>query len=104
MAPQVLCIISLEHFQMKPTLPINVLQSLHIHLAVVRNFISLGISSELVCLMSLGINSHILQASEDMLSVLKCTLRFFCLCSSGPLFKLYSLYKVENIFHNSGSK
>ena len=104
MAPQVLCIISLEHFQIKPTLPINVLQSLQRHLAVVRNFISLCISSELACLMSLGINSHILQASEDMLSVLKCTLRFFCLCSSGPLFKLYSLYKVENIFHNSGSK
>ena len=55
---------------MKPTLPIYVLQSLQGHLSVVQDFIfSLNISNEFALLMSLGTNSHIFGASEDMLSV-----------------------------------
>ena len=75
---------------MKPTLPIYVLQSLQGHLSVVQNFIfSLNIPNEFALLISLGINSHILGASEDMLSVPKYTVRFLRLCSSGSFLKLY---------------
>ena len=75
---------------MKPTLPIYVLQSLQGHLSVGQNFIfSLNIPNEFALLMSLGINSHILGANEDMLSVPKYTVRFFRLCSSGSFPKLY---------------
>ena len=69
---------------MKPTLPIYDLQSLQGHLSVVQNFIfSLNISNEFVLLMLLGINPHILGASEDMLSVPKHTVLFLRLYSSG---------------------
>ena len=65
-------------------------QSLQGHLSVVQNFIfSLNIPSEFAFLMSLGINSHILGASEDMLSVPKYTVRFLRLCSFGSFLKLY---------------
>ena len=75
---------------MKPTLPIYVLQSLQGHLSVVQNFIfSLNIPNEFALLISLGINPHILGASEDMLSVPKCTVRFLRLCSSGSFLRLY---------------
>ena len=75
---------------MKLTLPLYVLQSLQGHLFVVQNFIfSLNIPNELALLMSLGINSHILGASKDMLSVPKYTVRFLRLCSSGLFLKLY---------------
>ena len=75
---------------MKPTLPIYVLQSLQGHLSVVQNFIfSLNISNEFALLMSLGTNSHIFGASEDMLSVPKYTVRFLRLCSSGSFLKLH---------------
>ena len=75
---------------MKPTLPIDVLQSLQGHLSVVQNFIfSLNIPNEFALLISLGFNSHIFGASEDMLSVPKYTVRFLRLCSSGSFLKLY---------------
>ena len=75
---------------MKPTLPIAVLQSLQGHLSVVQNFIfTLNISNESALLMSLGTNSHILGASEDILSVPKYTFRFLRLCNSGSFLKLY---------------
>ena len=68
---------------MKPTLPIYVLQSLQGYLSVVQNIIfSINVPNEFALLMSLGINSHILGASEDMLSVPKYTVRFLRLCSS----------------------
>ena len=75
---------------MKPTLPIYVLQSLQGHLSVVQNFIfSLNFPSEFAFLVVLGINSHILGASEDILSVPKYTVRFLRLYSSGSFLKLY---------------
>ena len=65
-----------------------VLQSLQGHLSVVHDFIfSLNISNEFALLMSLGTNSHIFGASEDMLSVPKYTVRFLRLCSSGSFLK-----------------
>ena len=77
-------------FQMKPTLPIYVLQGLQGHLSVVQNFIFyLNIPNEFALLMSLGINPNILGASEDILSVSKCTVRFLRLCSSWSFLKLY---------------
>ena len=55
---------------MKHTLPIYVLQSLQGHLHVVQNFIfSLKIPNEFALLMSFGINSNTLGASEGILSV-----------------------------------
>ena len=78
---------------MEPTLPKCVLQSLQGHLSVVQNFIfSLNIPSEFTFLMVLGINSHILGASEDMLSVKKYTVWFLRLCSSGSFLKLYGSF------------
>ena len=75
---------------MKPSLPMNVLQSLQGHLSVAQNFIfTLNISSEFAFLMSPRINSHILGASEDILSVPEYTVRFLRLCSSGSPPKLY---------------
>ena len=75
---------------MKPTLPIYVLQSQQGYLSVVQDFIfSLNISNEFALLMSLGTNSHIFGASEDMLSVPKHTVRFLRLCSSASFLKLY---------------
>ena len=64
---------------MKPTLPLYVLQSLQGHLSSVdHNFIfSLNIPNEFALLISLGINSHILGASKDMLSVPKYTIHDF---------------------------
>ena len=68
--PQVVCFISLKHFQMKPTFSIYVLQSLQGHLSVAQNFIfSLNIPNDFARLMSPGINSHIWGESEDILSV-----------------------------------
>ena len=90
MTPQVVCFISLEHSYIKPILPIYVLRSLQGHLSAVLNFIfSLNISNEFALLIWLGINSHILGAIEDMLSVPKCTVRILRLCSSGSFLKLY---------------
>ena len=79
---------------MKPSLPIYVLQGLQGHLSVVQNFtFSLNISNEFALLMSLGANSHIFGASEDMLSVPKYTARFLRLCNSGSFLKLYRFCK-----------
>ena len=84
---------------MKPTLPIYVLQSLQGHLSVVQNFIfSLNISNKFVFLMSLENNTHILRASEDMLSVPKYTVRFLRLCRSGSFLKLYVFCAKWKIF------
>ena len=59
------------------SLPIYVLQSLQGHLSVVQNFIFyLNIPNEFALLILLGINPHILGASEDILFVLKYTVRF----------------------------
>ena len=52
-------------------------------------YFSLHIPNEFALLISLGINSHILGASEDMLSVPKYTVRFLRLYSSGSFLKLY---------------
>ena len=74
LTPQVVCFISLEHFQVKSTLPIYVLQSAQGHLSVAQSFsFSLNIPSGFAFLMLLGINLNILGASEDMLSVPKYT-------------------------------
>ena len=91
---------------MKPTLPMYVLQSLQGHLSFVQNFIfSLNIPGEFVFLMSLGIDSHILGASEDMLSVPKHIVRFLRFCSSGSFLKLYGFYiKCKVSFIMSGPK
>ena len=81
---------------MEPTLPIYVLQSLQRHAktsaktSVAQNFIfSLNIPSEFAFLMVLGINSHILGASGDILSVKNYTVWLFRLCISGSFLKLY---------------
>ena len=77
LTPQVVCFISLEHFQVKSTLPIYVLQSAQGHLSVAQSFsFSLNIPSGFAFLMLLGINLNILGASEDMLSVPKYTKGF----------------------------
>ena len=90
---QVACFNSLEHFQMKPALPIYVLQSLQGHLSIFQNILfSLNFASEFAFLVVLGINSHNLRASEDMFSVPKYTVRFHCLCSSGSFLKFYGFY------------
>ena len=75
---------------MKPKLAIYFLKSLQGNLSVVQNFIfSLNIPNEFALLMSLGIDSHTLGASEDMLSVPKYAVRFFCHFSSGLFLELY---------------
>ena len=57
---------------MKPMFPTYVLQNLQGHLSVVQDFIfSLKIFSNFALLISLGINSHIIGAREDILSVPK---------------------------------
>ena len=74
MTPQVECFISLEHFQIKSTLPIYVLQNVQGNLSVAQNFIfALNIPSGIAFLMLLGIYFNILGAREDMLSVPKYT-------------------------------
>ena len=86
---------------MKPTLPMNILQSLQGHSSVVQNYIfPLNIPREFASLMSLGINSHVLGASKDMLSVPKYTVQFLRLCSSGSFLKLHgSCPKWKMPFH-----
>ena len=67
-----------------------VLQILQGHLSIVQKFIfSLKIPSEFALLLSLGINSHILGASEDMLPAPKYTARPLRPCSPGSSLKLY---------------
>ena len=90
----------------KPTLSMHLLQSLLGHLSVIQNFIfSLNIPSEFAFLMLLGINSHILGGSEDMLSVPKYNVWFLRICSSGSFFKLYGFYiKWKVSFKISGHK
>ena len=59
---------------MKGTFPMYVLQSRRRHLSFVQNFISsLNIPSESSLLISLGIHSHVLGASKDMLPEVYCT-------------------------------
>ena len=79
-----------------------VLQSLQGHLSVVQNFIfSLNIPIEFAFLMSLGINSLILGANEDRLSVQKYTVRFLCLISQIACFlksgNYLSWFQVLNV-------
>ena len=67
-----------------------VLQSLQGYLSVVQNIIfSINVPNEFALLMSLGINSHILGSSKDILSVPNYTVMFLRLCSSGSFLKLY---------------
>ena len=66
--------ISLEHFQMKSTLPIYVLPNVQGNLSLAQNFIfALNIPSGFAFLMLLGINFNNLGTREDMLSVPKYT-------------------------------
>ena len=84
----------------------NVLQNLQGHLSVVQGFsFPLNIPSEFAFLISLGINSHFLEASQDMLSFPKYVVRFLRLFSSGSVLKLYGFcinWKISFII--SGSK
>ena len=60
LTPPVVCFISLEHFQMKSTLPIYVLQSVQGHLFVAQSFsFSLNIPSAFAFLMLLWISYNI---------------------------------------------
>ena len=67
-------------------------------------FIFFKNSYKFALLLSLGINSHILGASEDMLPAPKYTARPLRPCSPGSSLKLYDFcIKWKNVFHNFGS-
>ena len=62
------------------TLSIYLLQSLQRHLSAFQSCIfPVRISNDFAFLISQGINFHIMGTREDMLSVSKYTVQFFCL-------------------------
>ena len=90
LTPHVVCFISLEHFQMKSTLPIYVLQSVQGHLFVAQSFsFSLNIPSAFAFLMLLRISFNILGGKRGYALCSKARQRFLSFCSFGSFFELF---------------